>query len=110
MHLLHSGIVNTGDCAIAALTYLSANKRTQICNDFRKAKKMAHLYNIRSHEAGIANSIAAAFRNASLRFAQHRAYRQTVAQLSTLGDRELADLGLHRSMIASVAAKGAYGY
>lgn len=70
---------------------------------------MAYLNNTRSLDAGIADRIANAFKNVGLRFAQYRAYRQTVTQLSVLDDRELADLGLHRSMIVSVAIEGAYG-
>ena len=39
--------------------------------------------------------------------ARHSLYRQTVRELSALGDRELADLGLNRSAIHSVAWKAA---
>lgn len=35
--------------------------------------------------------------------AQWRVYRRTVAELSALSDRDLADLGLHRSMIRDIA-------
>lgn len=44
------------------------------------------------------------------RFAEHRIYRQTVNELSTLSGRELADLGLHRSMIKRVAMQAAKDY
>ena len=43
------------------------------------------------------------------RFAKYRTYRQTVNELSALSDRALADLGLSRSMIQSVARETAYG-
>ncbi|WP_373356635.1 DUF1127 domain-containing protein [Pseudoroseicyclus sp. CXY001] len=43
------------------------------------------------------------------RAAQARVYRSTVKELSSLGDRDLADLGLHRSMIKAVARTAAYG-
>ena len=48
---------------------------------------------------------------ASLReaWARYRLYRQTVSELVGLSDRELADLGLHRSHIRSVAREHAYG-
>lgn len=36
-------------------------------------------------------------------------YRQTLAELSALSDRELNDLGLHRSCLRSVAEEAAYG-
>ena len=42
------------------------------------------------------------------RVARYRLYRRTVAELSALSGRELADLGLHRSMIRRVALQAAY--
>ena len=48
------------------------------------------------------------FGAARTRFAQYRVYRQTVRELSALSDRNLADLGLSRSMIRSVARETAY--
>ncbi|NOD92251.1 DUF1127 domain-containing protein [Ruegeria sp. HKCCD4884] len=45
--------------------------------------------------------------NAKTRFARYRMYRQTVNELSYLSNRELADLGLHRSMIRRVAMQAA---
>lgn len=42
------------------------------------------------------------------RWAQYKTYRSTLAELETLGDHELADLGIHRSMIRSIAYKAAY--
>ncbi|TNC74952.1 DUF1127 domain-containing protein [Rubellimicrobium roseum] len=43
------------------------------------------------------------------RVAQYRAYRQTLSELGQLTDRELADLGLHRSQITEIATEAAYG-
>ncbi|WP_371157076.1 DUF1127 domain-containing protein [Jannaschia sp. 2305UL9-9] len=42
-------------------------------------------------------------------WANWRLYRQTVNELSDLSNRELADLGLSRSMIRSIALEAAYG-
>lgn len=42
------------------------------------------------------------------RFTQYAAYRKCVNELSALNDRELRDLGLHRSMIRSLAHEEAY--
>lgn len=39
----------------------------------------------------------------------HRVYRQTLNELQALSDRELADLGLSRSALRSVALEAAYG-
>ena len=42
------------------------------------------------------------------RLARRRVYRQTVNELAVLSDRELADLGLHRSEIRRIAWQAAY--
>ena len=42
-------------------------------------------------------------------FARYRLYSRTMAELGQLSDRELADLGLTRGAIASVAHEAAYG-
>ena len=41
------------------------------------------------------------------RLASYRAYRRTLDELSQLSDRDLADMGLHRSTIADVARDAA---
>ncbi|NDR56585.1 DUF1127 domain-containing protein [Pseudoruegeria sp. M32A2M] len=38
---------------------------------------------------------------------QFRAYRRTMDELSTLGDRELGDLGLSRAMFREIAREAA---
>lgn len=43
------------------------------------------------------------------RFAAARTYRTTLNELNQLSDRELADLGLHRSQLRGVAQEAAYG-
>ncbi|WP_170400407.1 DUF1127 domain-containing protein [Ruegeria arenilitoris] len=44
------------------------------------------------------------------RFVRYRVYSQTVNELSELSNRELADLGLHRSMIRRLAQQAAEEY
>ena len=44
------------------------------------------------------------------RHATYRVYRQTYDELSGLGDRELSDLGLSRSMIRGLALEAAEKY
>lgn len=40
---------------------------------------------------------------------QRRIYGQTVAELNSLTDRELADLGINRANIAEIAHQAAFG-
>ncbi len=68
---------------------------------------MASYSNISAGNAGIFAQIAARLTEARERFARNRLrrhiFRQTMSELSALSTRELADLGLHRSMIRRVA-------
>ncbi|MCF8511444.1 MAG: DUF1127 domain-containing protein [Rhodobacteraceae bacterium] len=48
-------------------------------------------------------------RSLQLMAQRRRVYGQTLAELGALSDRDLADLGLHRSMISAVAKDAAYG-
>ncbi|QQA44152.1 DUF1127 domain-containing protein [Pelagovum pacificum] len=41
--------------------------------------------------------------------ARHQVYRQTLVELGQLTDRDLADLGVHRSQIRGIAREAAYG-
>jgi len=42
-------------------------------------------------------------------FDKHRAFRATVAELSALDDRQLADVGIARSTIGEHARRAVYG-
>ncbi|MEM9798425.1 MAG: DUF1127 domain-containing protein [Pseudomonadota bacterium] len=46
---------------------------------------------------------------ARVAWGQWRTYRTTLAELSRLSDRDLADLGLFRGNLREVAIKAAYG-
>ncbi|TKD15764.1 DUF1127 domain-containing protein [Rhodobacter capsulatus] len=41
--------------------------------------------------------------------ARRKVYRQTLAELRSLSNRELNDLGMHRSMLTRIALEAAYG-
>ncbi|WP_187428756.1 DUF1127 domain-containing protein [Roseobacter fucihabitans] len=47
---------------------------------------------------------------ASERYARNRVFRETYAELSKLGERELNDLGMSRSMIRAIALDAAEQY
>ncbi|MFD2175062.1 DUF1127 domain-containing protein [Rhodobacter lacus] len=66
---------------------------------------MALASDIRSTETGLAQIVA------TLRegLARRKVYRQTLAELRSLSDRELSDLGMHRSMLTRIALEAAYG-
>jgi uncharacterized protein YjiS (DUF1127 family) len=48
------------------------------------------------------------FKNYKRKLAKHKAYRETVAELSKLSDAELRDIGLHRGDIHSIAMETHY--
>lgn len=58
--------------------------------------------------AGFANP-AILFEGMVDRFAGYMRYRRTLAELSDLSDRQLADLGLTRSMLQATAMEAAFG-
>lgn len=70
---------------------------------------MAFATETRSINAGIVDRMSAYARGIAARYSQYRVYRQTVVELSRLTARELDDLGIHRSMISSIAHEAAYG-
>lgn len=53
------------------------------------------------------NWISATIASMKARYAQYNKYRETVRELSALSDRALADLGLSRPMIHSLARDAA---
>ncbi|MEZ5778225.1 MAG: DUF1127 domain-containing protein [Paracoccaceae bacterium] len=70
---------------------------------------MAYTSMTRGAEFGLVDRITGFFaklRDSRLRY---KMYRQTVNELSALNDRELNDLGLHRSGINAIALEAAYG-
>ncbi len=70
---------------------------------------MAFASDIRTLESNLAHRIAAFTKSALQRVENYRMYRRTVKELAALDNRELADLGLSRSMIKGVALEAVYG-
>lgn len=68
---------------------------------------VAHHAPAAAHSSGLAG-IAAWFADLAERFDRWRLYRRTLTELSSLTDRELNDLGLHRSALQSVAWHAVY--
>ena len=56
-----------------------------------------------SSAAPALSGLAARVEELRSRFAKWRLYRRTFNELNALSDRELADLGLHRATLQSVA-------
>ena len=85
-----------------AATALPENKKGQrtmtVTTDFSAAKSVE------------VSGFAAFLDDLKLRIARHRVYRRTVSELSALSNRELADLGLNRSMIRRLALQAAQDY
>lgn len=70
---------------------------------------MAYANSTRSVQLGFADRFGSLFSGLKLALQQRRIYNQTVHELRTLSDRDLADLGIHRAMITDVAKEAAYG-
>lgn len=69
---------------------------------------MAFLTDTFSVQGNIGDKIAAFWAHAMEARAKRAVYTQTVSELSNLSARELADLGIHRSMIRRIAYESAY--
>jgi uncharacterized protein YjiS (DUF1127 family) len=67
---------------------------------------MAQAISLTARGGAVADGPVARVRKA---LTDYRLYRATVRELSSLTDRDLSDLGLHRSMIRDVARESVYG-
>ncbi|KMK66657.1 DUF1127 domain-containing protein [Puniceibacterium sp. IMCC21224] len=71
---------------------------------------MAYATHITSAAQGTDVSVfSALLTKLRLQLAQRRTYNQTLRELEALSNRELADLGISRSSIRSIAQEAAYG-
>ncbi len=70
---------------------------------------MAYVNSTRVARNGLADRFSTLAETIRTTLRQRRLYAQAVRELSTLSDRELADLGISRLSIADVAREAAYG-
>lgn len=70
---------------------------------------MAYVNQTRATEYGIRARLSALATAYGERMARYRLYRSTLRELAELNDRELVDLGIHRSQIEAIALESAYG-
>ena len=109
MHLLHSGIDTAMYCASAAFAYFQSQASAAAVAQTRltKDKTMTVLTQTHAKGASLSDRLQAATEALSDRIASYRLYRQTYKELNALTNRELSDLGLHRSEVRRVALETA---
>jgi uncharacterized protein YjiS (DUF1127 family) len=117
MHSLHGSIAAGSYCASAAIAP-SLSQRNAAWTPNLKTRPRTKGYeavmayvntNTRSDSLSFRDLIASPLQSLQLMAQRRRVYNQTVYELNGLSDRDLADLGLHRSMISAVAKDAAYG-
>ena len=77
----------------------------------RKDEQVNRMANVTTHGAmsfGLADRVGSFLRNLQDARRRYKVYRQTLAELSSLSERDLSDLGINRSMISSIALEAAY--
>ena len=70
---------------------------------------MAFVNSTRAQNIGFADRLGTIAKSVKLALHRRRLFNQTVRELNALTDRELADLGIHGSMIKDIAKQAAYG-
>ena len=69
---------------------------------------MTYVNTTHSYEIGLIQRLRNALDLIRASAAQRRVYNTTVRELAALGDRDLADLGIHRSNIRAIAYEAAF--
>ena len=70
---------------------------------------MAYVNSTRSAQSVLVDRIGSVVTNLGAALQRRRVYNQTLTELRSLNDRELADLGIAQSMITEIAREAAYG-
>lgn len=69
---------------------------------------MTYAHTSHAAHSGIVDRLNAAVTSLKDAFARRRVYNQVYRELDELSARDLADLGIHRSMINQIAMEAAY--
>ncbi|MBT8424912.1 MAG: DUF1127 domain-containing protein [Silicimonas sp.] len=69
---------------------------------------MSMINEVNKAHRGTDNGLTGFLGGLTTRFAQYRTYRRTLDELERLSDRELADLGISRLGLRSIAYRAAY--
>lgn len=111
MQMLHSGIDNLSVVAAQHLLMLRVKSRGgQQGLPLTVMLKEYIMTNMTQNASygGLLQRLAETFEDLQARWTRYTVYRTTLSELEELTDRDLADLGLNRSLIKSVAYEAAY--
>jgi uncharacterized protein YjiS (DUF1127 family) len=120
MRLLHGGIEEGADCATAANGPSLAQQRRGFEKNLRRSPEgtrakdmnvrltMAYVNSTRAPAVSFSDRLNALVKVASDMIARRKIYTQTVFELSSLSDRDLADLGISRTQIGKIAREAAF--
>lgn len=92
-------------CAGAAIFYIFITRR----KDEFESIEMAHATQITGFQIAAGQSGESFFASAWAKYQQYRLFRETVNELKSLPNRDLADLGISRSAIIATAREAVYG-
>lgn len=115
MQMLHGSIASKAIVQPQHRRILGTTARKRYRNGSnRKKTKMAYASNTdltqaRADHHGLAGKVRMIAEDLSQRYARYRVFRDTVNDLAILPNSVLADMGLNRSQIRSVAYQHAYG-
>lgn len=70
---------------------------------------MAYVNSSAASANGVFDRVTVALKSLRDAYERRRTFKRTLAELNSLSRRELADLGIERSMITRVALEAAYG-
>lgn len=109
MQLLHGSIVKMFIVQSQHFPKCSQQGANESANIFEeKDIDMAYASSTQVIGFAIGNRIASLRSRIADALARRKVYRTTLAELNSLTSRDLADLGLNRSMVQSVAFQAAY--